>query len=491
VSLLLFHLEILGLSGLIVGVYSLKPRLGIAPMYLAIGMMIAFLMLGGRLVVDVPVIGGEVASYTSINHLALILTTMVLIYTLEGTGEARRLIGAIAVASVFLFVLRLLLSSHLNMPGVDLSLYGRERWIGPDVRSNLISTIAFLVDGVAILVVYQALLKRARWLPQVVTLTVAVVAATMTDAVVYGGLSGRLELSELGGHFVAKLTAGIAAAIPAAAYIAYQFRNQPEELRNGVLERGTFSIIALRKKVREVETNLARSRAEYAHVRSVFSRYVVPDVVDEILRDTSQLKLGGQSRVVTILFSDIRGYSTLSEHMSPEETISLLNEYFGAMSDVILAERGTIIEFEGDAILTVFGAPLAQHDHAERALRTALAMFEAVERQNRLWDESGTSRHWKKLFEDSQFQIRIGIHTGPVVVGNIGSEQRTKYAVIGDTVNTTSRVETLNKQLKTTLLLTDATVKAIGPSDFPLKDLGQYHVKGRSEAVHVYTIEDL
>ena len=190
---------------------------------------------------------------------------------------------------------------------------------------------------------------------------------------------------------------------------------------------------------------------------------------------------------MTILFSDIRAYSSLSERMSPAQVIELLNRYFGAMSKVIDAERGTIIEFEGDAILAVFGAPIRQSDHADRATRTALAMQKAMVDLNEAWRADGTARHWQALGLD-EFRIRIGVHSGEVVVGNIGSETRTKYAVIGATVNASAGVEQLNKKLETRLLLTAATLERLQTARDDLLPQGSHPLCVGAEPVEVYTI---
>ncbi len=485
--LLLLHVEILGMSGALVGLHALRRKLGVAPFYLAVGLLLAYMTIGGRLKVLVPVVGADTAYYSSLAHLTLVLTAMVLVYTLDGTRDARRLIAALVVAKLCVLVLKLLLAAHLAAPGVDLALYGRERWASPQVLPGLLSTGALAVDGLVIIVVYQATINLSRRTPVVVALSVALLAALAADALVYGGLSGRLDLARFVSHLVGKLTAGVAAALPAAAYLSLAIRRSPEEVRGGVRERGALSIVDLRRELRSVRAALARSETQYANMRDLFGRYVVPDVIDDILEDASKLKLGGELREVTILFSDIRGYSTMSEGMSPEETIRLLNEYFGAMSDVIFAERGTIIEFEGDAILAVFGAPLDQPDHAPRAVRTAMRMLDEVMVLNDHWDEAGTSERWRDLLP-GPFRIRIGIHTGQVVVGNVGSEARAKYAVIGDTVNTAARVEGLNKQLLTPLLLTASTAEQLGDLDVELMDMGKFGVRGRKEPVHVYSV---
>ena len=150
---------------------------------------------------------------------------------------------------------------------------------------------------------------------------------------------------------------------------------------------------------------------------------------------------------------------------------------------------GMINEFEGDGILAVFGAPIGVENHASAALETAVDMQRRVEELNRLWEADGTAEKWKSVGLDS-LVVRVGIHTGDVVAGNIGTDLRMKYAVIGDTVNTAARVEGLNKTLETQILLTATTVKRIEAENGDvsgLQDMGAHQVKGKGDKVHVFT----
>lgn len=488
-ELLLFHAELVGLSMMVVGLYALRPRLGLAPIYMGLGLILSYMMIAGHLRLYVPVAGSDArVNYTSLCFLPLVLVGIALVYTLEGTSEARRLLGTVVVIKVMMNVLKWVMSFRLTEPGVDITILGREGWAQVELWPTTVSTVAIVAAAAAIVVVYQALINLTDRMPVVVALSVALVSAMLTDAVVFAGLSGWL--GRLNAHMLGKLTSGIAVSVPAALFIAWKLRKESAATRRGVLERGTFEIVGLRRQIHSMQADLSRHKAEFDHLKHVFGRYVVPDVVDELLRDTSQLELGGQVRDVTILFSDIRGYSTLSEHMTPTETIDLLNRYFGAMSKVIDAERGTIIEFEGDAILAVFGAPLEQPDHADRAVRTAIAMHAEVERLNRTWTADGTAHHWLELGL-ADFRIRIGIHSGQVVVGNVGSETRTKYAVIGDTVNTAARVEQLNKALRSRMLFTRPVLDRLAEPPAGLIDMGSHAVRGRAEAVEVYTVDGM
>lgn len=166
-------------------------------------------------------------------------------------------------------------------------------------------------------------------------------------------------------------------------------------------------------------------------IRDTFGRYVSPEVARTLLESPEGLRLGGEKREVTILMSDLRGYTHFAERGSPEDVMEVLNAYLAQMADIVIAHGGTINEFIGDAILAVFGAPIAHPDHAERAAAAALAMQGAMTEINRAHADRGLPR----------FEMGIGINTGEAVVGNIGSEQRAKYAVVGSAINLAARVE--------------------------------------------------
>ncbi|HEV8475057.1 MAG TPA: adenylate/guanylate cyclase domain-containing protein [Methylomirabilota bacterium] len=215
---------------------------------------------------------------------------------------------------------------------------------------------------------------------------------------------------------------------------------------------------------------LARRR-----VRDSFGRYLSRELLTRVLDDAPSLR--GERRVVSILFSDLRGYTTLSEGMTPEAIVSHLNEYFHAMTAAIFAHRGLINDFVGDAVMAIFGAPVPDGDHALHAVQAATAMDKALIELNQRWTARGLPL----------FQMGIGIHTGSVFAGNVGGRDRIKYTVIGDPVNVASRVEGLNKELSTTILITAETLAVVGDR-VQVKDRGPMHVKGRVEEVRVYEV---
>lgn len=214
-------------------------------------------------------------------------------------------------------------------------------------------------------------------------------------------------------------------------------------------------------------------------LKYAFGSYVSPVVVEEIMKEASMLKLGGQKKMLTVLFSDIRGFTSYSENLDPEEIVAMLNKYLSRMSDVIFEQKGTIDKFIGDAIMAIFGAPIPAKDHADSACRTALRMISALEEFNT-----------ERLAEGKQpISIGIGLNTGEMTVGNIGSEKRFDYTVIGDAVNLGSRLEGLTKYFQTTIIVSEMTRDAcVNPGDFLFRELAQVKVKGKINAVAIYEL---
>jgi len=209
--------------------------------------------------------------------------------------------------------------------------------------------------------------------------------------------------------------------------------------------------------------------------RAAFTRYVSREVADRIQADPASL--AGERRVVSILLSDLRGFTTLSESMPPEQMAGRLTEYFDAMTAVIFAHRGMVNDFVGDAIMAFFGAPLDDPDHALHAVQSAVAMERALRELTRRWEASGLPI----------LKMGVGIHTGQVFAGNVGGTGKVKYAVVGDAVNVAARVEGLNKEFGTVILLTEATRLAVG-ARLEVNDRGPVSVKGRREPVRVFEL---
>jgi len=219
---------------------------------------------------------------------------------------------------------------------------------------------------------------------------------------------------------------------------------------------------------------------ERERVRDVFSRFVPEAVVADVLKNVDEdLRLGGRKQVVTVLFSDIRGFTTYSESRPPEVVIEVLNRYLTMMTDVILEHRGTLVSFMGDGIMAVFGAPIEMEDHADRALEASREMAGPTLAEFNEWMvEQG---------EQSGFQIGIGLNSGPVMAGNVGSEKRLEYTVIGDTTNTASRIEGMTKGTPHTVFLADSTRELLTRENGDLEHVDSVDVRGRSAQVVIWT----
>ncbi|MCJ7595151.1 MAG: adenylate/guanylate cyclase domain-containing protein, partial [Desulfobacterales bacterium] len=190
---------------------------------------------------------------------------------------------------------------------------------------------------------------------------------------------------------------------------------------------------------------------ERKKIRGAFSHYVSSSVVNEMLKNPEKLKLGGDKRDLTVLFSDIRGFTTISEGLTPEDLVGLLNEYLTVMTKVVFKYEGTLDKYMGDAVMAIYGAPLDQPDHPFRACNTALDMLEALKRLNEKWVLEGKP----------SLDIGIGVNTGMMMVGNMGSDQRFDYTVMGDAVNLGSRLEGANKTYQTNILISEFTYERV------------------------------
>ena len=213
-------------------------------------------------------------------------------------------------------------------------------------------------------------------------------------------------------------------------------------------------------------------------IRKMFSSYVSKRIVDELIKDPSKAKLGGDRKEITVLFSDIRGFTSFSEKHQPEEVVSLLNEYLGAMTEIVFQYEGTLDKFVGDAIVAYWGAPVGQPDHAERACRCALAMITRLKELQAKWAAEG------KYVID----IGIGINTGGMVVGNMGAPgKKMDYTVIGDNVNLGARLEGLTRQYNNHIIISEYTYAKV-EHIVEVKELGTVTVKGKQLPVVVYDL---
>jgi adenylate cyclase len=217
---------------------------------------------------------------------------------------------------------------------------------------------------------------------------------------------------------------------------------------------------------------------DQAFIHNAFAKYVPEKVVNELLAHPELLRLGGEERILTILFSDLENFTAIAENMLPSELVSLLNEYLSEMTSIILAQNGIIDKYQGDAIMAEFGAPLTLPNHADMAVCAALAMQRRLRELRLLWQKRGLP----------PLRCRVGINTGPVVIGNMGSHQVFDYTAMGDAVNLASRLESANKLYHTYLMISESTYEYLSPDMFRVRLLDVIAVKGKSKAVKVFEV---
>ena len=216
---------------------------------------------------------------------------------------------------------------------------------------------------------------------------------------------------------------------------------------------------------------------EKRKMKKLFGQYVSKDVYEQLVANPALARLGGQRREMTVLFSDIRGFTTVSESGEPEAIVGMLNEYFTRMVHLVFTHKGTLDKFVGDMVMALFGAPLDDPQHADHAVEAALDMIEELAVLNARWKSEGRV----------ELDIGIGINTGPMIAGNIGSEAIMSYTVIGDAVNLGSRLESLNKQYGTRIIISDATRQRLS-RPYQLRPLGDVVVKGKTQPVAIFEV---
>mgnify|MGYP000600022405 CR=1 FL=1 len=214
-------------------------------------------------------------------------------------------------------------------------------------------------------------------------------------------------------------------------------------------------------------------------LKDAFKRYVPPSVSEIIAQDPQYLKLGGEEKELTVLFSDLIGFTTLSEKLSPHQMVTFLSDYFDEMTALVFENEGTLKEYVADELMAIFGAPVYQPDHAKRACRSALSMSKRLKELRRIWAEQGRP----------QLRARIGVNTGPMLVGNLGSTHRFSYGVIGDHVNLGSRLEGLSSLYGTEILIGENTKNVID-DEFHIREIDFVRVKGRNQPVRIFELLD-
>ena len=212
-------------------------------------------------------------------------------------------------------------------------------------------------------------------------------------------------------------------------------------------------------------------------IKQAMGKYLSQDIMKNVVNNIDDLKLGGKRAIVTVLFSDIRGFTSLSEKMTAEEVSMILNEYFAEMEPIITKYNGVINKFIGDAVMAIFGEPIQDINHPQNAVKCAYEMLKKVEYLREKWILEGKPK----------IEIGVGINTGEVFIGNIGTETRMEYTVIGDTVNLASRIESYNKVYKTNLLVSSSTYEHISDIADVIK-ISEVQIRGKAKKMNIYEV---
>jgi adenylate cyclase len=295
--------------------------------------------------------------------------------------------------------------------------------------------------------------------------TLTTMSIVLAIALIFGLLLPRL--SAVGAIAITLLVVQVYLALN---YLAFRYWGLHLEVFYPLLEvAGVYTGITLQRFLAE--------ERERVRIKKAFQSFVAPEVVNQIIRHPEKLRLGGERRRLSILFSDIRGFTSLSEVMEPEAVVEVLHEYLDPMSEIVVKHGGTLDKYIGDAIMALYGAPLDLADHSRQACLTALEMVKTLKELDRSWVERGRP----------SLRIGIGINSGVVSVGNMGSNRLFDYTAIGDNVNLASRLEGLNKYYGTEILVAGATVEDID-GDLYFREVDQVKVKGKSQPITIYEV---
>jgi adenylate cyclase len=321
---------------------------------------------------------------------------------------------------------------------------------GVELRASVIEN---LIDG--------QLIYRPDWMPLIDVTLMALIGLLMIWLLPRFGVSG-------GGLLAAALLSGYVT------LAMYFFRSEGLWLN---IVYPALLIVLLFATATLVSYFFTHSEKRYLKV--AFQHYVPPAVVEDLVADAGALRLGGEKRELTVLFSDIRGFTTLSEGMQPEELVKLMNEYFTVMTDCVFARRGSLDKYIGDAIMALYGAPVVESEHPALACRSALDMMRALDELQKKWQSAGLPK----------IGIGVGINTGSVVVGNMGSKTRFNYTVVGDAVNLASRIESLNKTYGTSILVSEYTYERVKAEFAAIsREVDSVRVRGREQPVRLYEL---
>jgi len=219
------------------------------------------------------------------------------------------------------------------------------------------------------------------------------------------------------------------------------------------------------------------TQQEKRMLRGAFAYYVPETVIQDLINNPQKLSLGGEERIISVLFSDVAGFTTISENLEPRDLVALLNEYLTEMTDIVLANKGIIDKYEGDAIMAEFGVPVYYEEHARMACFTALEMQHKLRQMRKKWEKEGRP----------QIRARVGINTGEVIVGNMGSRDVFDYTVMGDHVNLGARLESANKFYGTEIMISEFTYRQV-KDDFYTRPLDLIRVKGKQKPIEVFEL---
>lgn len=286
-------------------------------------------------------------------------------------------------------------------------------------------------------------------------------------------------LCAAGGYFMATMSAWKGSVVAAAAIFGYLGVSYAMFLGERYFNYTAPAIAGLFCYVGILLYRFFTEEKEKKYIKKTFSHYLSPHVMEDILNNPASLKLGGQKQTLSVLFSDIRGFTTMSEKLKAEEVVALLNEYLTEMVKVVFKHDGTLDKFMGDAVMAFWGAPIPQNDHAVRAVSCARDMIINLRKLQEKWLAEGKT---------STINIGIGVNTGEMVVGNMGSYERMDYTVIGDNVNLGARLEGLNKDYATEVIISEFTY-AVVKDVFKTKYLDEVKVKGKAKPVKIYAVE--
>jgi adenylate cyclase len=372
---------------------------------------------------------------------------------------------------------------------VALDLLAYAGWVQTTLTPPSGLTIAidavFLSFAAAVLLVARRPGYRPVFKYIVVTLDFAIIAivVTLDPSIARGGAAGDWS-SLVALLFIFWLNllrfsigaTAYAAALALALFITFGWLAPPHPNELGAMTAGLVMLLLIGLSL----TRSNRAMLEEATTKQMMERYLPPQLVGRLFSGGASLEPGGEARTLTLLFADIRGFTTIAERLPAEAVVDLLNAALSRLSDAVFAHSGTLDKFTGDGLMAIFGAPVAQPDDAARAVAAGLAMLEAI-RDLDAQQPAGAPR----------LAIGVGIHTGEAIVGNIGSARRLDYTAIGDAVNLASRVEGLTKELGAPLLLSratrDAALAAPGAAPLHFTAAGEAPVKGRSRPVELFT----